>query len=125
MKFDRIPVLTHFSFDPGLTIVWFYNVEMTQFAANVSTVLADAWKACRDAEVLLESPPAMAGVHIAEALGEHQALTIKKHLDKPALGIPYMRIFTMPWTKSVHEAIASTTSIKTRLQDFRVSPPIL
>lgn len=30
----------------------------------------DAWKACLDADVLLESPSAMAGVHIAEALGQ-------------------------------------------------------
>ena len=30
----------------------------------------DAWENCRDAEVLLESPYAMAGVHIAEALSK-------------------------------------------------------
>lgn len=30
----------------------------------------DAWEACKDADVLLESPSAMAGVHIAEALGK-------------------------------------------------------
>jgi hypothetical protein len=31
-------------------------------------VLVDAWEQCQDADVLLESPSAMAGVHIAEAL---------------------------------------------------------
>ena len=36
-------------------------------------MLADAWKSCQDAEVLIESPYAMAGVHIAEALGMFQA----------------------------------------------------
>lgn len=33
-------------------------------------VLVDSWKQCQDADVLLESPSAMAGVHIAEALRE-------------------------------------------------------
>jgi hypothetical protein len=32
------------------------------------TVLVDSWEQCKDADVLLESPSAMAGVHIAEAL---------------------------------------------------------
>jgi hypothetical protein len=32
------------------------------------TVLRDSWEQCKDADVLLESPSAMAGVHIAEAL---------------------------------------------------------
>ena len=36
---------------------------------TILTVLVDAWKHCQDADVLLESPSAMAGVHIAEALG--------------------------------------------------------
>lgn len=31
-------------------------------------VLVDAWEQCQGADVLLESPSAMAGVHIAEAL---------------------------------------------------------
>lgn len=34
------------------------------------TVLVDSWGQCKDADVLLESPSAMAGVHIAEALRE-------------------------------------------------------
>ena len=33
-------------------------------------VLRDSWEQCKDADVLLESPSAMAGVHIAEALRE-------------------------------------------------------
>jgi hypothetical protein len=33
-------------------------------------VLVDSWEQCKDADVLLESPSAMAGVHIAEALRE-------------------------------------------------------
>jgi hypothetical protein len=31
-------------------------------------VLVESWDQCKDADVLLESPSAMAGVHIAEAL---------------------------------------------------------
>lgn len=34
------------------------------------TVLVESWEQCKDADVLLESPSAMAGVHIAEALRE-------------------------------------------------------
>ncbi len=32
------------------------------------SVLVDSWEQCKDADVLLESPSAMAGVHVAEAL---------------------------------------------------------
>lgn len=46
-------------------------------------LLNSAWQACQGADILIESPSAMAGVHIAEALG-----------------IPYFRAFTMPWTKT-------------------------
>ncbi|WVR07540.1 hypothetical protein IAU60_004582 [Kwoniella sp. DSM 27419] len=42
-----------------------------------------SWNACHDADVLIESPSTMAGIHIAEALK-----------------IPYFRAFTMPWTRT-------------------------
>jgi sterol 3beta-glucosyltransferase len=42
-----------------------------------------AWEACQGSDLLIESPSAMAGVHIAEALE-----------------IPYFRAFTMPWTRT-------------------------
>lgn len=42
-----------------------------------------AWDACQDSDILIESPSAMAGIHIAEALA-----------------IPYFRAFTMPWTRT-------------------------
>lgn len=35
-------------------------------------MLVESWEQCRDAQVLLESPYAMAGVHIAEALSKSQ-----------------------------------------------------
>ncbi|WRT68465.1 uncharacterized protein IL334_005441 [Kwoniella shivajii] len=46
-------------------------------------VLLDAWNGCHDADVLIESPSTMAGIHIAEGLK-----------------IPYFRAFTMPWTRT-------------------------
>ncbi|KAF5382484.1 hypothetical protein D9615_002991 [Tricholomella constricta] len=61
----------------------FFRESLTNFRPWLDQLLLDAWDACRDADVLLESPSAMAGVHIAEALN-----------------IPYFRTFTMPWTKT-------------------------
>lgn len=45
--------------------------------------LKTSWEACQGSDLLIESPNAMAGVHIAQALN-----------------IPYIRAFTMPWTKT-------------------------
>lgn len=40
-------------------------------------MLNEAWEQCKDANILLESPSAMAGVHIAEALSAYSCyLTI-------------------------------------------------
>ena len=46
-------------------------------------LLLSSWQACKGADLLIESPSAMAGIHIAEAMG-----------------IPYFRAFTMPWTRT-------------------------
>lgn len=54
-----------------------------QCTMSLTTVLRDSWEACHDVDVLIESPSAMAGIHIAEA---------RK--------IPYFRAFTMPWTRT-------------------------
>jgi len=61
----------------------FFKESLTNFRSWLDDLLVDAWEQCKDADVLLESPVAMAGVHIAEALK-----------------IPYFRVFTMPWTKT-------------------------
>jgi sterol 3beta-glucosyltransferase len=45
--------------------------------------MGSAWKACQNSDVLIESPSAMVGIHISEALE-----------------IPYFRAFTMPWTRT-------------------------
>jgi sterol 3beta-glucosyltransferase len=46
-------------------------------------LLATSWVACQGTDVLIESPSAMGGYHIAEALG-----------------IPYFRAFTMTWSRT-------------------------
>lgn len=51
--------------------------------AWLDDLLATSWKACQGSDLLIESPSVMAGIHIAEALG-----------------IPYFRAFTMPWTRT-------------------------
>ncbi|KAJ4482174.1 glycosyltransferase family 1 protein [Lentinula aciculospora] len=61
----------------------FFKESLANFRPWLDQLLLDAWESCQGADVLLESPSAMAGVHIAEALH-----------------IPYFRTFTMPWTKT-------------------------
>lgn len=46
-------------------------------------LLATSWVACQGTDVLIESPSAMAGIHIAEKLR-----------------VPYFRAFGMPWTRT-------------------------
>jgi hypothetical protein len=54
---------------PGLTTVRFLDsMPQDRESLILQTVLVDSWGQCKDADVLLESPSAMAGVHIAEAL---------------------------------------------------------
>ena len=55
----------------------------SKFRGWLDQLLETAWQACQGADLLIESPSAMAGIHIAEALG-----------------IPYFRAFTMPWTRT-------------------------
>ncbi|KAL7422545.1 hypothetical protein Q5752_003193 [Cryptotrichosporon argae] len=68
----------HKMFSPG-----FFKESLGSFRQWLDDLLLDAWNACHDADVLIESPSAMAGVHIAEARR-----------------IPYFRAFTMPWTRT-------------------------
>lgn len=62
----------------------FFKEALGTFRQWLDDLLVDAWKASHDADVLIESPSAMAGIHIAEALK-----------------IPYFRAFTMPWTRTM------------------------
>ena len=55
----------------------------SKFRGWLDTLLTSSYEACKGSDLLIESPSAMAGIHVAEALG-----------------IPYFRAFTMPWTRT-------------------------
>ncbi|MBW0474512.1 hypothetical protein O181_014227 [Austropuccinia psidii MF-1] len=59
----------------------FYTKGFTKFHTWLSELTTSAYKACEGADLLIESPTAMVGIHIAEKMQ-----------------IPYFRAFTMPWT---------------------------
>ncbi|KAK4185650.1 family 1 putative glycosyltransferase [Podospora australis] len=66
------------------TFTWAFLKEAnSKMRGWLDDLLATAWQACQGSDLLIESPSAMAGIHIAEALG-----------------IPYFRAFTMPWTRT-------------------------
>ena len=67
----------------GMFTYSFLKEASTKFRGWIDELLSSAWKACQESDILIESPSAMAGIHIAEALG-----------------IPYFRAFTMPWTRT-------------------------
>lgn len=67
----------------GMFTYSFMKEANAKFRGWLDAVCSSAWKACQGADVLIESPSAMAGIHIAEALE-----------------IPYFRAFTMPWTRT-------------------------
>ncbi|KAG9581747.1 UDP-Glycosyltransferase/glycogen phosphorylase, partial [Aureobasidium melanogenum] len=69
--------------DHGMFTPSFLYETNQKFWPFVRGLLRTAWAACQDSDLLIESPSAMAGIHIAEALG-----------------IPYFRAFTMPWTRT-------------------------
>lgn len=67
----------------GMFTYNFMKEATTKFRGWLDGLLVSAWQACQDTDLLIESPSAMAGIHIAEALE-----------------IPYMRAFSMPWTRT-------------------------
>ena len=67
----------------GMFTYSFLKEASAKFRGWIDELLTSAWKACKDTDILIESPSAMAGIHIAEALG-----------------VPYFRAFTMPWTRT-------------------------
>jgi sterol 3beta-glucosyltransferase len=67
----------------GMFSVSFIRDAASKFRSWIDDLLMTSWEACIGADVLVESPSAMAGIHIAEALQ-----------------IPYFRAFTMPWTRT-------------------------
>lgn len=67
----------------GMFSYAFLKDAMTNFRGWIDELLTTSWKACQGSDVLIEAPSAMGGIHIAEALG-----------------IPYFRAMTMPWTRT-------------------------
>ncbi|ORY84459.1 hypothetical protein BCR37DRAFT_267731 [Protomyces lactucae-debilis] len=67
----------------GMFTYSFLKEATSKFRGWIDDLLKSSWKACQNTDVLIESPSAMGGIHIAEALG-----------------IPYFRAFTMPWSKT-------------------------
>ena len=66
------------------TFTWAFLKEAnSKFRGWLDELLDTSWTACKDTDLLIESPSTMAGIHIAEALS-----------------IPYFRAFTMPWTRT-------------------------
>ncbi|MBW0517396.1 hypothetical protein O181_057111 [Austropuccinia psidii MF-1] len=65
----------------GASSIRFWYYGLTQFGRWFDELLESSWEACKGSELLIESPSAMVGIHIAQSLK-----------------IPYFRAFTMPWT---------------------------
>ncbi|EGO02719.1 glycosyltransferase family 1 protein [Serpula lacrymans var. lacrymans S7.3] len=69
--------------DNGMFTVSFLKEGVQKFRGWLDDLLKTSWDACQGTDVLIESPSAMGGIHIAEALQ-----------------IPYFRAFTMTWTRT-------------------------
>ncbi|CEJ82950.1 Putative Autophagy protein 26 [[Torrubiella] hemipterigena] len=67
----------------GTFTLAFLREANSTFRGWLDELLDSAYTACQGSDLLIESPSAMAGIHIAEKLG-----------------IPYFRAFTMPWTRT-------------------------
>lgn len=67
----------------GTFTVSFLKEGLLKFRSWLDDLLKTSWDACQGTDVLVESPSAMGGYHIAEALS-----------------IPYFRAFTMTWTRT-------------------------
>ncbi|KAJ6443613.1 hypothetical protein O9K51_04792 [Purpureocillium lavendulum] len=67
----------------GTFTLAFLREAKSTFRGWLDELLDSAYQACEGSDLLIESPSAMAGIHIAEKLG-----------------IPYFRAFGMPWTRT-------------------------
>ncbi|KIP06915.1 glycosyltransferase family 1 protein [Phlebiopsis gigantea 11061_1 CR5-6] len=67
----------------GTFTVAFLKEGVQKFRGWIDDLLKTSWEACQGTDVLVESPSAMGGIHIAEALR-----------------IPYFRAFTMTWSRT-------------------------
>ncbi|KAF9432999.1 Sterol 3-beta-glucosyltransferase [Entomortierella beljakovae] len=69
--------------DNGMFTPSFIKEVRRKFRGWLDNLLLTAWEACQNTDLLIESPSAMAGIHIAESLE-----------------IPYYRAFPFPWTRT-------------------------
>ncbi|KAK9702810.1 Sterol 3-beta-glucosyltransferase [Basidiobolus ranarum] len=69
--------------DNGMFSLSFIKEGISKFRGWLDDLFVTAWEACQGTDLLIESPSAMAGVHIAEKLD-----------------IPFYSCFTMPWTRT-------------------------
>ncbi|KAF8978186.1 Sterol 3-beta-glucosyltransferase [Entomortierella lignicola] len=67
----------------GMFTVSFIREGLKRFRGWLDDLLETTWASCQNTDVLIESPSAMAGIHIAERLD-----------------IPYFRAFPFPWTRT-------------------------
>lgn len=67
----------------GTFTLAFVRESITKFRGWLDDLLVSCWDACQGSDVIIESPSAIAGIHVAEALQ-----------------VPYYRAFTMPWTRT-------------------------
>ncbi|KUJ14792.1 sterol 3-beta-glucosyltransferase [Mollisia scopiformis] len=67
----------------GMFTYSFLREASSKFRGWINELLTSGWEACQGSDLLIESPSAMGGIHIAEALQ-----------------IPYFRAFSMPWTRT-------------------------
>lgn len=67
----------------GTFTVSFLREANSTMRSWLDGLLTSSWYACKGSDLLIESPSAMAGIHIAEKLC-----------------IPYFRAFGMPWTRT-------------------------
>lgn len=67
----------------GTFTVSFLREASSTMRSWLDGLLTSSWSACQGSDVLIESPSAMGGIHIAEKLC-----------------IPYFRAFGMPWTRT-------------------------
>lgn len=80
------------------------EINTIQFYTWFEALLKTAWEACQGTDVLIESPSAMVGIHMAEKLGKLENCTNRQgiicwyvcHMSE----IPYFRSMPFPWTRT-------------------------
>lgn len=76
-------VLMQLCVENGMFTISFMKEATFRFRSWIEGLMDSAWRACQNSDVIIESPSAMVGIHIAEALQ-----------------VPYFRAFSMPWTRT-------------------------